>query len=112
MNPLIVSGAISFFTNLFLGLIQNAADAMPDGGKLTLSTRVIDGQLDLTVSDTGAGIPHEILPKIFDPFVTTKSQGTGLGLATVHSIIRAHRGTIHVASQPNHGTTFTVRLPL
>ena len=66
----------------------------------------------LIVSDTGKGIPPALLPKIFDPFVTTKEQGTGLGLAMVYSILQAHRGSIRADSQPNKGTIFTVSLPL
>lgn len=97
---------------VLINLIQNAADAMPNGGKLTISTQANNGCLELIVSDTGQGIPKELLPKIFDPFVTTKDHGTGLGLAMVHSLIQAHRGTIHVDSPAGHGTTFTLRLPI
>ena len=97
---------------VLINLIQNAADAMPTGGTLTLITQAPDGYLEMLVSDTGQGIPKDLLPRIFDPFVTTKSQGTGLGLAVVHSIVQAHHGTIHVDSHPGRGTTFTVRLPL
>ena len=97
---------------VLINLIQNAADAMPGGGNLTISTQANDGYLELIISDTGQGIPKELLPRIFDPFVTTKEHGNGLGLAMVHSIIQAHRGTIRAASTPGRGTTFTVRLPL
>ena len=97
---------------VLINLIQNAADAMPIGGTLTLATQVNDGYLELTVTDTGEGIPKELLSKIFDPFVTTKPTGTGLGLAMVQTLVRAHRGTISVTSIPAQGTTFTLRLPL
>lgn len=97
---------------VLINLIQNAADAMPEGGRLSISTRCADGCLELAVSDTGCGIPKELLPKIFDPFVTTKTNGTGLGLAMVHSIIRAHHGTLRAESPTGRGATFTVRLPL
>lgn len=96
---------------VLINLIQNAADAMPNGGSLTLATQANNGHLELTVSDTGQGIPKEILPRIFDPFVTTKPNGNGLGLAVVYSIVQSHRGTIHAASSPGLGATFTVRLP-
>jgi len=96
---------------VLINLVQNAAEAMPDGGTLTITTQTNDGHWELQVSDTGQGIPKELLPKIFDPFVTTKEHGNGLGLAMVYSIIQAHHGTIHVASTPGHGTTFTLRLP-
>jgi len=97
---------------VLINLIQNAADAMPNGGKLSIATQQVNSHLELTVSDTGHGIPKELLSKIFDPFVTTKSDGNGLGLAMVHSIIRAHGGTIRASSELSHGTTFTVVLPL
>jgi signal transduction histidine kinase len=97
---------------VLINLIQNACEAMPQGGSLTIATQANNGHLELTISDTGEGMPKELLPKIFDPFVTTKDSGNGLGLAMVRSIIQSHRGTIHADSTPNLGTTFTVRLPL
>jgi signal transduction histidine kinase len=97
---------------VLINLIQNAADAMPAGGRLKIATRSVNNHLELTISDTGTGIPLTLLPKIFDPFVTTKPDGNGLGLAVVYSIIQSHRGSIRADSQPNHGTTFTVSLPL
>jgi len=97
---------------ILINLIQNAADAMPEGGTLTLATSMNDGHLELTISDTGKGIPKELLPKIFDPFVTTKPNGTGLGLAMVQTLVRAHHGSISIASTPAHGTTFTLRFPV
>ena len=97
---------------ILINLIQNAADAMPTGGTLTLATQVNDGYLELAITDTGEGIPKELLPKIFDPFVTTKPTGTGLGLAMVQTLVRAHHGTISVVSTPARGTTFTLRFPL
>lgn len=95
-----------------INLIQNAADAMSEGGLLTLSTEIDDSYLKLIISDTGQGIPRELLSKIFDPFVSTKTDGNGLGLAMVYSIIQAHRGTISVKSLLGGGTTFTILLPL
>jgi len=97
---------------VLINLIQNAADAMPSGGKLKIATQAINNHLELTVSDTGSGISPALLPKIFDPFVTTKADGNGLGLAVVYSIIQTHRGSIRANSQPGRGTTFTVSLPL
>ena len=97
---------------VLINLIQNAADAMPQGGILTLATQTVPGHLELTVSDTGQGIPKDLLQRIFDPFVTTKPNGYGLGLAVVYSIVQSHRGTIHAASSPGRGTTFTLRFPL
>ena len=97
---------------VLINLIQNAADAMPNGGMLTFATQINNGYLEMGITDTGEGISKELLPKIFDPFVTTKPNGTGLGLAMVQTLVRAHHGTISVASTPGHGTTFTLRVPL
>ena len=103
---------------VLINLIQNAADAMPEGGELKIATQSVNNHLELTLSDTGHGIPPALLPKIFDPFVSTKPDGNGLGLAVVYSIIQAHHGTIRAESRRPAdgsvagGTTFTVRLPL
>ena len=97
---------------MLINLIQNAADAMPNGGQLKIATQTVNNHLELTASDTGCGIPAALLPKIFDPFVTTKPDGNGLGLAMVYSILQAHRGSIRADSQPGRGTIFTVTLPL
>lgn len=96
---------------VLINLIKNSADAMPNGGQLTIATQSVNDYLKLTVSDTGTGIPAVLLPKIFDPFVTTKQNGNGLGLAMVYSIIQSHRGSIR-ADSLSGGTTFTVSLPL
>jgi signal transduction histidine kinase len=93
-------------------VIRNAAEAMPGGGTLRIVAERIDGDIQIAVQDTGTGIPADILPSIFDPFVTSgKASGTGLGLAITKSIIEAHGGTITVASTAGAGTTFTIRLP-
>ena len=97
---------------VLINLIQNAADAMPNGGELKIATQAVNSHVELAVSDTGHGIPPALLPKIFDPFVTTKQDGNGLGLAMVYSILQAHHGSIRADSVPNRGTTFTVSLPL
>jgi two-component system, NtrC family, sensor kinase len=100
---------------VLLALIMNAIDAMPQGGNLWITTEPnSDGQsLRIIVRDDGAGIPPEILPRIFEPFLTTKEtgRGVGLGLAISHSILERHNGTIEVLSEPGRGTTFTVTLP-
>ncbi len=98
---------------VLINLVQNALDAMPAGGKLSIQGTVIpDEAVVLKISDTGEGIPKHLLPKIFDPFVTGKETGNGLGLTMVYSIVQAHRGTIQVDSTPEQGTTFTLRFPL
>lgn len=94
------------FTNLF----QNAMEAMPEGGTLSVEAR--EGKnIALSVTDTGTGIPKDALPKLFLPFFTTKDNGVGLGLALVHKIVLSHGGTIEVTSKEGAGTTFTVTLP-
>jgi two-component system sensor histidine kinase HydH len=99
---------------VLLNLYLNAIEAMEPGGKLqiTISDSDENDQLNIQVSDTGRGIAKVDLPKIFDPYFTTKSSGTGLGLAIAHNIIEAMGGTIEVKSETGNGTAFTVRLPL
>jgi two-component system NtrC family sensor kinase len=100
---------------VFVNLLNNAAEAMEEGGTLTLATRPVDSQwVEVKVSDTGYGIPEENLGKLFTPFFTTKAlgKGTGLGLSIVYGIIKMHRGQIAVQSQVGQGTTFTVTLPV
>jgi two-component system NtrC family sensor kinase len=98
-----------------LALVMNALDAMPQGGNLWLTTSFTrePNQVCIVVRDDGSGIPAEILPRIFEPFLTTKEtgRGVGLGLAISHSILERHRGTIEVQSEQGRGTTFTVTLP-
>ena len=101
---------------VLLALVSNATDAMPRGGNLWLRTRLLPdaGEIEIQVRDDGSGIPPEILSRIFEPFVTTKESGhgVGLGLAVSHSIVERHRGTIAVQSELGRGTTFTVWLTL
>ena len=97
---------------IFTNLILNAIQAMPDGGRLTLRSSVIDSEVRVDVQDTGCGISKENLAKLFTPFFTTKekSKGVGLGLAVVHGIIERHKGRIKVQSEEGKGTTFSVYL--
>jgi two-component system NtrC family sensor kinase len=98
--------------HILVALFINAIDAMSKGGKLKVKTILLDGSNDvqIVVSDTGSGIPEEILPHIFEPFVSTK-ESTGLGLAVVYGIIQQHKGEIEVESNPREGTTFMITLP-
>lgn len=101
---------------VLLALVMNAIDAMPRGGNLWLTTRAADrtDEVEIRVRDDGSGIPPDILPNIFEPFLTTKESGhgVGLGLAISHSIIERHGGRIEVQSQYGKGTEFLIRLPL
>ena len=99
-------------TQVFLNLIVNAVEAMPEGGELTVATLCDESQVRVRVSDTGPGLNPEEAKKIFEPFYTTKRSGTGLGLAVSYGIIRRHGGEIAVESAPGCGATFVVSLPI
>lgn len=92
-------------------LIQNSLDAMADGGELSVKALRRGEHVEITVSDTGHGIPESMREKIFQPFFTTKEGGTGLGLAIVHRIVSTHGGSIDVESPSGGGTAFRIRLP-
>jgi signal transduction histidine kinase len=93
-------------------LLRNAIEATPAGGVVTLAARRVGGGSVITVSDTGAGIAPDHLPRIFDLYFTTKAEGTGVGLAVTHQIVTAHGGGLDVESRPGEGTRMIVRLPL
>jgi signal transduction histidine kinase len=100
------------FRRVLVNLLQNAIEAMPEGGELTLRGRQAGTRVYLEVQDTGEGIPADQLSQLFVPFHTTKSAGTGLGLYIVREILAAHGGAIIVTSTPDTGTTCLVMLPL
>ncbi len=107
---------------MLLNLFLNAADAMPDGGTISVATSVIGGSrlgmpnvrsVQLQVRDNGLGIPEEDLPHIFEPFFSTKGKkSSGLGLWVSSGIVQAHGGALQVRSVPGRGTTFTIVLPV
>lgn len=100
------------FIRVLCNLIKNAREAMPGGGILTLTTELIDSQVVIRLADTGSGIPADLLPRIFEPFVTHgKKNGTGLGMAIAKSVVEAHGGQISVQSAVGSGTTVEIRLP-
>jgi signal transduction histidine kinase len=123
-GPVVVHADASMLDQVLLNLAVNARDAMPDGGRLTIETALVEGGGDLVVrggpcaclrvTDTGCGISAEHLQRIFDPFFTTKEtgKGSGLGLATSYGIVQQHGGSIRVESQVGRGTTFTILLPV
>jgi two-component system NtrC family sensor kinase len=94
-----------------LNLVKNSFEAMPDGGKLTVSSGILDGRVEIVVADTGRGIPEENMELVFRPFFSTRHVGTGLGLPITAHVIQQHRGTIGFESYPGLGTAFTIRLP-
>jgi signal transduction histidine kinase len=99
---------------VFLNLFLNAVEAMPQGGTLSVRTRLEEegDRVRIEVSDTGKGIREDLLGKVFEPFFTTKAKGTGLGLAISRQLIEQHGGTIGVESRAGEGTRFTIRLPV
>ena len=99
------------FRQILWNLCLNAVEAMPDGGELRVAAAVQGDTLEVSVSDTGDGIGTGDLSHVFEPFFSTKSEGTGLGLALVHRIVQEHGGEIDVRSAPGLGTTFTLTLP-
>lgn len=108
----------NWIRKIFWNLFVNSIDAMPTGGKIFVRVKrpkipLHNNMIEITILDTGDGIPPEIIKKIFEPFFTTKkSKGTGLGLSIVHRIVDNHGGTIDVKSRRNKGTRFTIRLPI
>ena len=130
-----VEADLSKIRQVLLNLILNALQAMPQGGRLTLKTKLLDGFLPqgegatnkgllyqqlflqekmvvVTLQDTGCGISPENLSKIFQPFFTTKITGTGLGLSICHKLVTAHGGTLDVESDLGKGTAFSIYLPV
>jgi PAS domain S-box-containing protein len=107
-----IAGDKTMLQQVLVNLITNACQAMPQGGEIRITTRRKNGDVEIEISDTGVGIRKEHLSKIFDPFFTTKDRdGSGLGLAVSHSIIKRHGGEISVESELGRGSTFTIVLP-
>jgi PAS domain S-box-containing protein len=111
-----VHSDIQQMNHLFMNVVLNAAQAMGGRGELNIRTMFLSekNRVHIEFTDTGPGIPKDILPRIFDPFFTTKQEGegTGLGLSVAYGIVEAHRGQIHVRSTPGRGTTFVIDLPI
>jgi PAS domain S-box-containing protein len=97
---------------VFVNLVKNAIDAMPEGGTISISSKENNNFLELAFGDTGMGISDDVLPKIFSPLFTTKAQGMGFGLAICKRIVEAHGGTITCLTTKGKGTTFTLTIPI
>lgn len=115
-TPIMVVGDINQLQQCFLNLIFNAVDSMPEGGELSVTSRM-DSTADkawFSIRDSGYGIPEKIKNNLFDPFFTTKdvSKNTGLGLSIVYGVVKNHRGTIDIDSREREGTTFTLTFPV
>ena len=113
--PCIIDGDQVLLQQVFLNLVRNAIDALgqtpPARRQIAIRTAVGAAEIEISVSDTGTGLPPEIMEKLYNPFVTTKSQGLGIGLTIAHSIVTAHGGTIVALGNADGGATFTVKLP-
>lgn len=109
--PPVLAGA-SQLKQVFLNLILNATEAMPEGGQLSMTACYDDGKVYIEFADTGPGISAEVQAHLFEPFYTTKAAGSGLGLAVSHEIVANHGGELRVNSTPGAGATFTVMLPV
>jgi signal transduction histidine kinase len=96
---------------VFLNFIKNGIEAMPSGGDLFVRAIVAGGNVEISIQDTGVGIPPETLKKIGEPFYTTKKNGNGLGLMVSFKIIESHNGKVYIESEQNKGTTFKILLP-
>ena len=111
--PVVVDGDPQQLQQVFVNLLINGIEAMPDGGLLCAHVDVIEAksQVRVRIEDNGQGIPADIFPRLFEPFATSKERGTGLGLAVSRRIIEEHRGAIEAANRPEGGATFEVILP-
>jgi len=96
---------------VFINLLRNAVDAMPDGGKLTITSKESNGKVKIAITDTGIGMTEEMMGKLWSPLYTTKPRGMGFGLVICKRIVEAHEGTITAESKVGEGSTFTVTLP-
>ncbi|WP_420846076.1 PAS domain-containing protein [Neobacillus notoginsengisoli] len=96
---------------VFLNFVKNGIEAMPNGGELHVKTSIHENNVQISIQDTGVGIPEEKLKKLGEPFYTTKKNGNGLGLMVSFKIIESHNGKVFVESEPNKGTTFNIVLP-
>jgi signal transduction histidine kinase len=111
----VISADANQLSQILMNLLLNAAQAMPQGGSITIAATKVkfEDNIEIAVRDTGMGIPADILPHVFEPFFTTKrNKGTGLGLSISQSYVHSHGGDIRIESLPGHGTTVRLTLPI
>ncbi|MDP1705398.1 MAG: HAMP domain-containing sensor histidine kinase, partial [Sulfurimicrobium sp.] len=103
-----------YLNQAFLNVLENALQALSDGGEIKVKSALEGDEILIAISDNGCGMPEEIQQQIFEPFFTTKDVGigTGLGLTVVRDIVKVHGGKVSIESQPNAGTTVSIRLPV
>jgi two-component system NtrC family sensor kinase len=106
-----ISVVASQIQQVFINLILNAYDAMPDGGELTVTAKALRNGLEVLVRDSGSGVPEAAAGRIFEPFISTKQGGTGLGLTVSYNIVTAHGGTLELLQNHRPGACFRVFLP-
>ena len=106
-----VAGNLSELEQVLLNLLTNAREAMPRGGRIDVRARPVPGGLEIVIADTGIGIPPELLPRVQEPFFTTKESGSGLGLAICRSVVWSMGGKLYLESEPGRGTSVRVVLP-
>jgi two-component system CheB/CheR fusion protein len=112
-KDLVINTDLQLLKRVLINLVTNAIQAMPNGGQITIKARrVNEGQVEISVEDTGLGIPDEIKPMVFTPLFTTKAQGQGFGLAVCKRVIEAQGGTIEFESPVGKGAKFTIKLPI
>lgn len=114
-NPgeeVVISADVDLLRHALLNVVRNALDAMPGGGRLRVSVKLSGDRCEISVSDTGPGIPAELRRRIFEPFYSTKESGSGIGLAMTTRVLQMHEGSIDFDSVPGQGTTFCLRLPV
>ncbi len=111
-DQLYINASENHIKQVFINIIKNAIEAMPNGGEIIVEVKQTDSQVKVSITDQGFGIPEENLTKLGEPFYSTKQTGTGLGLAITQQIVENHKGTIKISSKLGEGTTFDVMLPL
>lgn len=113
VDPLpLIQGDERFLRQMCINLVKNAMAALMSGGHIHIKTSVLDDFVVMTIEDTGTGIPEDMINKIFEPYFTTKVDGTGLGLTMAYKVVKEHGGDIRVQSEKGQGTCFTIKLPV